>query len=223
MTEVPTCRLSFADLRLSPRQAHYLRGYLGRVFADHSPLLHNHYADGGLRYGYPLVQYKVLGGVPTLLGLREGAPLLQTLFLRVRELQLAGTTYPLQHKQLDTAEAQLGLADTLITYRFVNPWLGLNEHNYQRYRRASPAERKALLSRVLTGNILSFYKGMDLRLAAHERILVQLQVQEKTIRFKNQPMMGFTGHFTTNALLPEDIGLGKAVSRGFGAIQKVST
>jgi hypothetical protein len=36
-------------------------------------------------------------------------------------------------------------------------------------------------------------------------------------------MLAFAGTFTTNALLPEGIGLGEAVSRGFGTIQPVHT
>ena len=35
-------------------------------------------------------------------------------------------------------------------------------------------------------------------------------------------MIAFSGRFTANVLLPDFIGLGKSVSRGFGAIQKIS-
>jgi len=36
--------------------------------------------------------------------------------------------------------------------------------------------------------------------------------------FKNQEMLTFQGKFVTNAVLPDYVGLGKSVSRGFGTI-----
>ncbi|MGB5979110.1 MAG: CRISPR-associated endonuclease Cas6 [Cyclobacteriaceae bacterium] len=216
---IQTTTLRFTDLRLQRREAAQLRGYFGNLFREHSPLLHNHYEDGSLRYGYPLVQYKVIKGVPTLLGLEEGAGLLTELFLQVRELDIAGTHYTIQGKDLRQEKVAIGVDPAgLHQYTFVNPWLGLNEANYQKYKKASPEEQQKLLQRVLTGNILSFYKGMALRLSPDERILLTAKLIPKRINFKNQEMLGFTGEFTTNALLPPAVGLGKAVSRGFGVI-----
>ena len=40
-------------------------------------------------------------------------------------------------------------------------------------------------------------------------------------QFKNQPMLGFQGEFVANVLLPDGVGLGKSVARGFGAVQRV--
>ena len=218
-TPIATCSISFPDLDLPRRQAHWLRGYLGRLFEQHSPLLHNHYADGSLRYRYPQVQYKIIDGLPLLLGLHEGAELLHTLFLQIKELQLGEQHYTLSAKKMQQDHALLGLSESLHRYQFVNPWLGLNERNYARYQKASAKERQELLQKILVGNILSFYKGMGLRLAAGERILLSAQLKEKAVKFKNQRMLAFTGIFTTNALLPTHVGLGKSVSRGFGTLQ----
>ena len=51
-------RIKFPDIQLQTRDAHKLRGYFGNLFQEHSPLLHNHYDSGQLRYRYPLIQYK---------------------------------------------------------------------------------------------------------------------------------------------------------------------
>lgn len=40
------------------------------------------------------------------------------------------------------------------------------------------------------------------------------------VQFKNEKMLGVYGQFTSNALVPDYIGLGKSVSRGFGTIIK---
>ncbi|MGV8134346.1 MAG: hypothetical protein AB2L20_03955 [Mangrovibacterium sp.] len=42
------------------------------------------------RYAYPLVQYKVIDRIPVLTGFQEGAELLVSLFLKIREIDIEG-------------------------------------------------------------------------------------------------------------------------------------
>ncbi|WKN44265.1 CRISPR-associated endonuclease Cas6 [Tunicatimonas pelagia] len=218
---IHTVNIQFPEIALAPRDAHKLRGYLGRLFQDHSPLLHNHLEGGGLRYGYPLVQYKVLNKVPTLVGLAEGAQLLTELFLKIQEIRLEDAVYPVMSKNIQSATPEIGVSDELFTYQFQTLWMALNQENYRRYQRLAPPGQTALLRRIVTGNVLSFFKGIGVFLTKEERILVQLQVQPRQTQFKNQPMLAFQGKLTTNVALPESIGIGKAVSRGFGTLRRI--
>ncbi len=210
--------IQFPELHLQTRDAHKLRGYFGRLFQEHSPLLHNHYNTGELRHHYPLVQYKVLNGTPTLVALEEGAELLTKLFLKIDRLEIDGTTYPVNSKNIENRNIAIGYSDQLQEYRFETLWMGLNQNNYQKYRQASREDKQNLLNRVLVGNVLSFFKNVGVRLQENERLMVKPQLQEKTTRFKNQKMMGFAGSFIINAQLPPMVGIGKAVSRGYGTI-----
>src|SRR3989337_1593190 len=101
MPTIPQTLIRFPDIRLATRDAHKLRGYFGELFKERSPLLHNHFEDGSLRYKYPLVQYKVVNEVPMLVGLNDGAKLLTELFLKIQELNINGHTYPVFQKNLD--------------------------------------------------------------------------------------------------------------------------
>ncbi len=215
-------RLTFPELRFTPRQAHHLRGYFGRLFQEHSPLLHNHYAGGGLRYGYPLVQYKVIDGVPVLVGAGEGAKLLVDLFLRVRELEIDGKVYPLHNKELDCREVEVGYSESLHRYVFKTLWMPLSQKNYEKYLRLPREHRRPELERLLRGQILSAFKGLGVWLAPEQRILAQVQVRQRSTQFKNQRMLAFAGEMTTNAVLPDWIGLGRAVSRGFGTVERIN-
>lgn len=221
MTSIHTVLIQFPEIALATRDAHKLRGYFGRLFETHSPLLHNHLEGGGLRYAYPLVQYKVLNQVPTLLGLEEGAKLLIELFLKIKELQLRGKNFPVMSKHIKSEQVQIGIADELYQYQFQTLWMALNQQNYQRYRQADEAGQKQMLQRIAIGNMLSQLKGLNIFLSEQERIMVKLNLQPKSTRFKDQDMLAFDGSFTTNALLPDHIGLGKAVSRGFGSIRRI--
>jgi hypothetical protein len=204
---------------LQTRDAHKLRGYFGNLFKEHSPLLHNHYEDGSSRYAYPLVQYKVIDRVPALVGFREGAELLVSLFLKISELDIEGQHFPVLAKNIQQKQCELTVNQQLFNYSFKTLWMGLNQENFRKYQQLNETEKGTFLNRQLQNNILSFYKGLSFR--TNERIMVSTRVEEKQTLFKNQSMLAFTGQFTTNAYLPELAGIGKAVSRGFGTVSLI--
>ncbi len=214
--------LSFPELRLPTREAQHLRGYFGELFKEHSPLLHNHLESGEFRYGYPLVQYKIIEGVPVLLGLGEGAPLLVELFMKVKELNLHGINYPLQEKQVACREAGIGYLDHLQRYAFQTLWMPLNQANYANFQQLAESEQRPELERLLRGNILSMLKGLGIWLEPQQRVMCSIEhFSPRTVNFKNQPMLAFQARFAANVELPQWIGLGKAVSRGFGAVNSI--
>jgi hypothetical protein len=100
--------------------------------------------------------------------------------------------------------------------------MALNQDNHRKYLQiTTEQERQEQLKRIAISNILAFYKAFDLLLRKEQRILLNLEVKEKSTRFKDQNMLAFNGGFTTNALLPDLAGLGKSVARGFGAVRKI--
>lgn len=211
--------IKFPDIHLHTRDAHKLRGYFGNLFKEKSPLLHNHFESGKNRYAYPLVQYKVIENIPQLVGLNEGAKLLIELFLKIKEIKIEDQIFPIYSKNISNSLLEIGLNDQLIEYRFETLWMALNQNNFSKYiSLINNQEKESFLTKILIGNILSFFKYMNFSVA--ERIYVKLKFNEKETAFKNNRMIAFTGSFTTNVLLPDLIGLGKAVSRGFGTIKK---
>ncbi len=217
---IPQTVIRFPDIHLQTRDAHKLRGYFGNLFREHSPLLHNHFEDGSLRYAYPLVQYKIIDGIPMLVGFRDGADLLAELFLEIKELDIDGNRYPVLSKHIDHRQVDLTPGDRLHRYTFKTLWMALNQKNYREYISLNDtASRKEMLDGLLRNNILSFYKGVDYW--TDEKILATSEVRSKETHFKGKVMLGFTGTFTTNALLPDYAGIGKSVARGFGTVMKM--
>lgn len=211
--------IHFPDLRLSPRDGHKLRGYFSRLFGAESDLWHNHQSDGRPIYRYPLIQYKVVGRQPMLTGVGDGAQLLIQHFLEVKELEIDGLRLPVHSKQVKSGEVEVGVNGSLHRYTFANPWFALNQENYRVYQNMPKGERKPLLQRLLTGHILAFLKGVGHW--EEKRVMVELlDLKPVQSKFKDQPMLMFKGGFVTNAQLPDYIGLGKSVARGFGAIHQ---
>lgn len=214
-----TVKISFPDISLHPHYGHKLRGYFGNLFKEKSPLLHNHYESGELRYSYPLVQYKIIDGIPHLIGLGVGAELLIELFLKINRLELDDKKFTVYSKNIKNKYEDIGLTESLTDYKFKTLWMGLNQKNFKTYINLLPGhERADYLTRILIGNILSFYKGIGY--TATERIYIKPDLTETVSSFKNKKMTVFSGGFITNAMLPNYVGLGKAVSRGYGAVKK---
>lgn len=220
--QLQTTRIKFPDIQLKTRDAHKLRGYFGNLFKKHSPLLHNHYDSGKLRYRYPLVQYKVIDKVPMLIGIEEGAEILPQLFLNISKLAIDGTTYPVNAKNLETQKQTVGFSEDLYDYHFETLWMALNQKNHQKYSQLdSKNEKDKLLNRLVVGNILGFYSNINLQLQKSERLMAKVNVKGNTTKFKGNTMLAFSGSFVVNALLPDFIGIGKSVARGFGTVVKL--
>lgn len=196
-----------------------LRGYFATKFNEYL-LLHQHLADRFL-YRYPLVQYKFIDGRPVLLGINEGAEVLQEIFGQYHEVRLGGTTYPIVEQQLSVREEPFGLSDQFIRYEFATPWFGLNQENYVRfYQQPNDEARHEFLNRTLIGNLLSLSKGVGYTVPG--RIKCDSRLAAGKGRLKDTNVIEFRGRFYTNFMIPDYMGIGKSVSRGFGAVRKVS-
>ncbi|HET8837796.1 MAG TPA: CRISPR-associated endonuclease Cas6 [Flavobacteriaceae bacterium] len=219
---IPITRIKFPEIKLQTRDAHKLRGYFGNLFKEHSTVLHNHYDDGRLRYKYPEVQYKVIDQIPTLIGIKEGAELLPQLFLKIKNLDIDGQKYNGNTKNIAHENVEAGFSSNLHTYKFQTLWMALNQQNYAKYQKVNDQEKHDMLNSILVGHILGFFRNIDLELQPHERLMSKVDVTEKSTNFKENKMIAFQGGFVANAILPNEIGLGKSVSRGFGTISKSS-
>ncbi len=151
---------------LSPGEATHLRGFFGQEFSD-EVLLHQHEAEGKLRYAYPKVQFKVIDRTAHVLGLAEGAALVTRLWSEVDQAQIGTEVLPVLEASLIRRRETLGETETALLYRFRTPWLGLNQGNHVRYEAMSDREfRRALLERTMVGNCLSLAKGFEHRVQA---------------------------------------------------------
>ena len=219
MKKIQITTIRFPQIRLSTRDAHKLRGYFAEMYREKSDLLHNHNAEGESIYRGPLVQYKVLRNVPTLVGIGKGATLLLQLFTQIKELNIEGQVYPILSKDIKTNTYEIGVNGDLYRYEFETPWLGLNQENYKDYMGLNLSQKREKLLKILKGNILSFFKGQDYWEEGDIMMNVSIRETARGTQFKNQTMKTFIGSFTTNVKLPEAIGLGQSVSRGFGTVR----
>lgn len=211
--ELRIMRVTYPDIQVPQWQGRKLRGFFASDMEPGS-FLHNHGKSGLELYRYPLVQYKIVGRTPTVLAIEEGIREVHPLVMNQQELLLGTHRYPCGQVNIDLRTETIGDTAKPQSYRFCSPWFGLNQSNYRSYVQASTGERQAILSRVLVGNLLSLAKGLGLRV--ENRLEVQLQLNDRPVRFKDEVVLGFLGTFSVNYLIPDLFGIGKSVSRGFG-------
>jgi hypothetical protein len=82
-----------------------------------------------------------------------------------------------------------------------------------------PDERTSILKKVLTGNILSMAKGLGYWVDKPIETFIKLRPVE--VNYKDKKMVGFKGGFMVNFVIPDHLGLGKSVARGFGTVARV--
>jgi len=216
--KLPYCIVRFENEEVNPRMASKIRGFFANKYKGEE-ILHNHQNEKFI-YRYPLVQYKVVKGVPMIVGIKEGAKKVQNLGIITDELILEGNKHEVFQKTVETQEQEISTLKKYKHYRFESPWIALNQKNIEKYRRSTPWEKEEILKKILIGNILSLAKGLNYKI--EEEIHCWLNVQPCEVNIKNIKMQGFKGSFRTNVALPDFLGIGRSVAKGFGTIKEVS-
>lgn len=195
-----------------------LRGFFANKFNSYL-LLHNHLGNNKFLYQYPRIQYKTLDGAKIILGLEEGTNVLQKIYNQYDQIVLEGNAYQIYSKEISLKEENFGISAKNLQYKFATPWFALNEENYQKYKNYNRSERTGQLKSILIRNIMAMAKTFHYFVSS--KITVNTQLKEITIKFKGKEIIGFLGNFQVNFYLPDYIGLGKSVSRGFGTIKRI--
>jgi hypothetical protein len=219
MNSIRQCitRLTFNQPLNQSSRSHHLRGAIGNLLRNNF-LFHQHDSDGKPVYRYPLIQYKIFDQTGVIVGLAKGAESLGELKLLGSTLVMGNSSYEVVQQQTSYSIVDVGYSPNLFQYEFMTPWIALNEKNFEKYQKiGDQLRRKYLLSKILTGNLLSMSKGIGY--SAENTIYSEIyHFEEANTSLKGNPMVGFLARFETNFVIPDFWGLGKSVSRGFGVV-----
>ena len=217
------CRITIVtfDKKVGSSLLSAFRGAIAPLFPEEN-IYHNHEGKS-LMYRYPLIQYKLIEGRISIVGINEGAASVenhfhcgQSLTLRLydkdMELRVSNKmTYYYIPERFEKSE----------NYYFLRGWLPLNQENYIKYLNAeSISEKISLLDNILSANILSLFSGFGYYSENRSVARIVEIVSSDTVKYKDNEMLSFNVRFKCNAALPEFCGLGKGASRGYGTIFK---
>ena len=136
---------------------------------------------------------------------------------------LGARSISLEVQNVRPHRALIQIWNDTISYK-ITSWLPFNQENYQVYQKMeSMNERIAFLERIMTGNILSFAKGIGIHFEQQITCSISKILRTDIIEYKNIKMTSFNLLFKSNVSLPDNIGLGKGVSLGNGTIRMIKT
>ena len=223
MKEIRIAVIQFEG-KLAEREIPSFRGAV-MAYADNDPLYHNHTEDAGFQFRYPLIQYKVLDGMPAIVGVDAGALSLESLFYLgdYFEWQIGPVM-----RQFIVRKKCPGyfLTDENVAGSFrysLHKWMPFNRENFNVWQQTTGLAKKvALLDAILCGNILTLYKafGVFFEREIHAEIL---ELEQFTVTYKGVKMVAFDAVIETDIALPEHLGIGKGVSHGFGVVERITT
>lgn len=216
--KLKTLEMTFEGPEEFRGDANQIRGFFASKFNEYDQL-HNHNTDR-FYYRYPLVQYKVLDRIPLVVGINEGAEILKGLFDKFDTVTLPHQNFEITERSLRLKKQDFGLTKSLYFYEFLTPWLALNKENKEKFfETRNPEEQKEILRKTLVGNLLSMSKAFGYTVP--DIIKCDVNVEINRSKYKNLDFTSFTGGFMTNFLIPDFIGIGKGVAKGFGTVRKI--
>ncbi len=175
--------------------------------------------DGSYRqkFLYPRVQVKILNEQIYIVGINEGVDSIKAIAKKMDFLDFGNITFQVLDNEIEEHKNRFQPVSKLIRYRFVTPWVALNQTTGYRYRNLNNADRVNFLNRLLGQNIVFMAREMGMELK--ENIFTKVTLSSLFPRQVDENNWGaFDGEFRTNFVLPNYLGIGNGITRGYGTL-----
>lgn len=221
MTQIRALLLC-TDTPLKQSELSMFRGAIISAVPSHNILFHNHSGER-LRYAYPLIQYKCIAGKAAIVCIGKGVEAIEELISEANfSVKLGKRNVTLRIDKIEAEVIDIQQSLSPISYR-LQGWLPLNEGNYEQFMSTDGmVERIHILERILTGNVLSLLKGLNIFVDFQVQIVITDYVTKKPVIYKKVKFISVDLSFIANISLPEYIGIGKHSSIGAGILTRIN-
>ena len=198
------------------KTAYQVKGVFMKQYPNSSaiPMLDGRYRD---KFLYPRIQVKILNEQIYLVGIKDGVDPVSEMTKELELLNFGNITFNILDIDVEESINQFKHVDQLLRYRFVSPWVALSKNTQNRYKFLKNKDRTAFLNRLLGQNIVFLAREMGVEL--NEKVYTKLRLDSLFPKSVHENGWGsFSGEFQTNFILPNYIGVGNGITRGYGAI-----
>lgn len=205
------------ERKFDRKDAKLLRGYIANRFVEIIDF-HNHIDKISFNYNSPKIQYRVIDGNLSIIGINEGGDLILKNLenIRIEDIRLDGCDNKILEKEISIKFPNMRVVDEMKEYIFDSFWIPLKVEETQEYKRG-----EVHFDTKLTNNILELFKLCDV--FADKRIVAKGLLKEHRIMEKKVERIVFTGRFKANVVLPDYLALGRRKSVGYGIIKKYNS
>lgn len=202
-------------------EVYYFRAAIIEYTRRNIPLFHNHDFGTKSEIKYPLIQYKTVFKRAAIIGISDGAFLLQKHIPPTMNLLIGRRNLKFVQRELNIHNVTVEISPSWHYYSLLS-YLPFNQENYMNYLQENNIPDKIQMVEVLIKNhIVSFIDGAGFRIDSPIDIELLEVVDEKKLLYKGIRFLAFDLKFRSNLLIPDFIGIGKGVSVGFGKIMRV--
>ena len=192
------------------RDLEKLRGFLIQKYEGNT-IFHNH-VSGNFDYSYPKLQYKLIKRNLAIMAIEEVCDLNSKMFEEIEYIDIFGNIFFDIKKELEIKNEDIVYSkDEMFDYKFVSPYLPLNQKNFRKF-----LDGEYDLNKAITNNILEVLKGLGIWLKPDEKIYVSHNLKMDKRKLKDVSMVTFGGKFSTNIKFPDYFSIGKRKSIGYG-------
>lgn len=198
------------------KTAYQVKGVFMRQYPDEPiiPMLDGTYRN---KFLYPRVQVKVLKEQIYLIGIHEGVEAVLSISKKLSNLDFGNITFEILKSDIEKGQSQFIASNSVLSYQFITPWVALNRMTWKKYRSLSNKKKPSFLNKLLGQNLLFLSNEF------HENVKGDIVIKVKVSNLSPIPVAenkwgSFKGGFKTNFLIPNYIGIGNGITRGFGTI-----
>ena len=196
------------------RDLEKLRGFLIQKYEGNT-IFHNH-VSGNFDYSYPKLQYKLIKRNLAIMAIEEVCDLNSKMFEEIEYIDIFGDMFFDIKKELVIKNEEIIYSkDEMFDYKFVSPYLSLNQKNFRKF-----LDGEYDLNKAITNNILEVLKGLGIWLEPEQKIYVSQDLKIDKRNLKDVSMITFGGKFSTNIKFPDYFSIGKRKSIGYGTFVK---
>ena len=178
--------------------------------------------DGTYRkkFSYPRVQVKILNEQIYIIGINEGVEPVLSISDKIKELDFGNITFTINDFEEEAFEQQFVLSGTAVKYSFLTSWAALNHVTGKKYRSMPFKKKISYLNKLLGTNLIFLAKEMGM--PTDKGIYTKVEVSNLHPKpIDDNKWKSFKGDFKTNIILPNYIGLGNGITRGYGTISRL--
>ena len=200
-------------VRKTPYQ---VKGVIMKQFPNDEivPMLNGAYRK---KFLYPRIQVKVLDEEIFIIGLNQGVDPIMKIKDEIKELNFGDITFKVEDCNLEESAQLFNLTSNLIKYKFISNWVALNNSTNNKYQNMNDANRLEFLNKLLGENIV--FLAREVGFDFEKNIFSRINISSLEPISEDQKGWGaFQGEFYSNIILPNYIGIGNGITRGYGTI-----